>query len=138
MVQQTRPPVARGATVVLFAVIAMALIAVAGHLALSRVRFLTHAYIAQGVVEATPFGGSHPTIGFVTGAGQRVQYVQGGMIAGFRQGEAVRVLYLPAATNVEAVVDHWGALWGTSMLLAALSLCFAGASAQAFRRRRFS
>lgn len=136
MAERVLAPVARGVTFTVFGLIAILLMAVAGHVAWSRVQFLTHAETAEGVVEAIPYGGSHPTIAFVTGAGVRVRYMQGGMIAGFRPGDVARVHYLPESAGVDPVVDHWGAMWGTSALLAGLSLCFAGASVQAYPRRR--
>src|SRR5690348_3596358 len=56
-------------------------------------------------------GGSHPQVEFVTKAGERISYPQGGMIYGMKMGEQVSVRYLPDSPSRSATIDQFGAVW---------------------------
>ncbi len=86
-------------------------------------RFIAGAVVADGAVTRLNAGGSHPQIAFRTRDGATVSYPQGGMIAGFRVGQAVRVYYDPADPSGSAMVRSFGSVWGSSL---ALAICGAG------------
>ena len=72
----------------------------------------------SGTVTRLNAGGSHPEIAFRTQNGSIISYPQGGMIAGFRVGQAVQVLYDAVDPSGTARVRSFGSLWGTSLMLA--------------------
>ena len=82
-------------------------------------RFVAGALQDDGTVTRLNAGGSHPQIAFRTQDGSIVSYPQGGMIAGFRVGQAVRVLYDAMDPSGTARVRSFGSLWGDSLALAA-------------------
>ncbi len=90
----------------------LALLALAAWSASGTVAFAARAQAAVGTVSRLDAGGSHPHIEFRTGAGSVVSYAQGGMIAGFRPGQSVRVLYDAADPAGSARVATVGGLWG--------------------------
>lgn len=108
----------------LFALIGIVLLGITIDLTLDRRAFLAQAQGADGIVSHLNAGGSHPEIAFTTGAGEKISYPQGGFIFGYRQGQSVRVYYLPEQPAGSAVVDDSGALWGLSGLLGCLGLIF--------------
>lgn len=85
-------------------------------------RFISASTVTGGRVIALNAGGSHPQIEFTTSAGERVSYPQGGFIAGYKPGDAVRVRYRASDPHRTATVDRLGALWFWSILLALLGL----------------
>ncbi len=103
------------------------------HVAADRLDFVKNAARAPGIVSALNAGGSHPQIEFVSQAGTAVSYPQGGLIFGYRTGDAVQVLYRPADPRRTACIDSFGALWFLPILFALGSAFFAAASFIAFR-----
>lgn len=85
------------------------------------IAFLRSSTVANGTVEALNAGGSHPQVAFVTAAGERVSYPQGGFVFGWRVGDAVRVRYAPARPR-DAVMDRVGAIWTPAILLLVIGL----------------
>lgn len=96
-------------------------------------RFGQTAARASGEVARLNAGGSHPEIRFVTGAGEAVEYPQGGLVFGFRTGDRVAVLYDPAAPQ-QAVVDRVGARYGVPALGALLGAVLLAVAAGQRRR----
>lgn len=86
-------------------------------------RFGQTAAVAEGTVIALNAGGSHPEVAFTTAAGEAVHYPQNGLVAGYRVGDAVRVLYDPSDPR-HAVVDAVGARYGFAALGALLGSVF--------------
>ena len=91
------------------------LLVVGGVGALQTCRFVASATGSDGTVTRLNAGGSHPQITFGTPAGDIVSYPQGGMVAGFRVGQSVRVLYDPKSPRGTARVQTFGSLWGGSL-----------------------
>jgi hypothetical protein len=79
---------------------------------------------ADGVVTRLNHGGSHPEIEFVTAAGQKISYAQGGLIAGYYSGQKVRVLYRTNSPQLSPCVDTWGALWTWSIFSSVFGVVF--------------
>ncbi len=65
----------------------------------------------QGQVITLNAGGSHPEVTFTSSRGERVSFPQGGLIAGYKVGDTVEVLY-SADNATEATVDTFGARYG--------------------------
>jgi hypothetical protein len=86
-------------------------------------RFLATAAWADGVVVATPYGGSHPQISFITAASERVTYSQNGLIFGYQVGQRVQVRYQSGAPH-DAQVHSFGASWGFTLCGVFLGLAF--------------
>ena len=91
----------------------------------------THAFVgaasrAPGRVTRLNAGGAHPQIAFWAADGQTYSYPQGGLIAGYKVGDRVLVLYDPQHPQQGAVVDTFGALWGFPLLMGLLGLVFVG------------
>ncbi|BBT19008.1 MULTISPECIES: DUF3592 domain-containing protein [Pseudomonadaceae] len=108
----------------LFALLGLALLAAMAINASSRMGFLQSALIADGAVVALNAGGSHPEIAFTDSTGARVSYPQGGLIFGYQVGQPVKVHYQANDPTGSAVVDDFGALWGTAALLGVLGAVF--------------
>ncbi|WP_236211882.1 DUF3592 domain-containing protein [Metapseudomonas otitidis] len=108
----------------LFALLGLALLAAMAVNASSRMGFLQSALIADGAVVALNAGGSHPEIAFTDSTGARVSYPQGGLIFGYQVGQPVKVHYQANDPTGSAVVDDFGALWGTAALLGVLGAVF--------------
>ncbi len=106
------PTLLRGALLLL----GLALLTLAAWSAVGTAAFVARAQGAIGTVSRLNAGGSHPQIEFRTEAGSAVGYPQGGMIAGFRAGQSVRVLYEAADPAGSARVATFGSLWGESVL----------------------
>ena len=81
-------------------------------------RFMAGALRGSGTVTRLNAGGSHPQIAFHAQTGSIISYPQGGMIAGFRVGQAVQVLYDAVDPSGTARVLSFGSSWGTSLMLA--------------------
>ena len=96
-------------------------------------QFVGSAKSAAGVVMQLNAGGSHPQVEFTTDAGEVVSYAQNGMIANYRQGDAVEVLYNPQQPR-EAAVNNFWALWGFTILEFALGAVFVVMAQVAVRR----
>ena len=90
----------------------------------SRADFLQSALQADGNVVALNAGSSHPEIAFTDSSGARISYPQGGWIYGYQVGIQVKVYYRAEAPETSAVIDDFGALWGTSALLGLLGSIF--------------
>ncbi|WP_308725146.1 DUF3592 domain-containing protein [Metapseudomonas otitidis] len=108
----------------LFALLGLALLAAMAINASSRMGFLQSALVADGAVVALNAGGSHPEIAFTDSTGARVSYPQGGLIFGYQVGQPVKVHYQANDPTGSAVVDDFGALWGTAALLGVLGAVF--------------
>lgn len=109
---------------VLFALTGLAMIAAMVVHTSSRLDFLDSALQAEGNVVALNAGGSHPEIAFTDDSGARISYPQGGWIYGYQVGMPVKVYYRAEAPETSAVIDDFGALWGTSILLGLLGSVF--------------
>ena len=108
----------------LFALLGAGLIVLAGMQATRQYFFLHSAKEAAGRVVDTPFGGSHPKIEFTVPDGRSIKYSQGGLIFGYRVGDAVQVFYYEADPDRSACLRAVGALWGASFLLLLVGLVF--------------
>lgn len=108
----------------LFAVAGLVLLTATVVQTSSRVDFLKSALQAEGNVVALNAGGSHPEIAFTDDSGARISYPQGGWIYGYQVGMPVKVYYRPEAPATSAVIDDFGALWGTSVFLGLLGSVF--------------
>jgi len=108
----------------LFALLGLALLVAMAINASSRMGFLQSALVADGAVVALNAGGSHPEIAFTDSTGARVSYPQGGLIFGYQVGQPVKVHYQANDPTGSAVVDDFGALWGTAALLGVLGAVF--------------
>ena len=120
----------------LFAVVGVVLLAIAGYLASERYSLVAQASRAPGVVKSLNAGGSHPQIEFTSSTGEVVSYPQGGMIFGYQAGQPVEVLYRPQSPSSTAVINDRGALWGTAVLLGAMGLIFVLAGMGSFSSGR--
>jgi hypothetical protein len=103
-----------------FSMIAIALLTAAGYTAAVRLAFIRNAAAAEGTVVELNAGGSHPQIEFITVAGEKISYPQGGFVFGYRIGDRVRVRYDPSNPTATASLDTIGALWFAPLLLAVL------------------
>ncbi|MGE8413557.1 MAG: DUF3592 domain-containing protein [Pseudomonas sp.] len=123
----------------LFALIGIGLLVIAGNLALERREFIASAQTADGIVSDLNAGGSHPEIAFNTASGERISYPQGGFIFGYQKDQPVRVYYQPERPANSAVIDDPAALWATPGVLGVIGLVFViaglvGISSQRGRR----
>ncbi|MCA7903382.1 DUF3592 domain-containing protein [Burkholderia cepacia] len=89
---------------------------IAAFVAWSTHEFLQTAIAVPGEVVSLNAGGSHPQVEFVTKAGQRVSYPQGGMIYGMKVGDKVTVLYQEDAPLRSATIDRFGAVWNWTLM----------------------
>jgi hypothetical protein len=105
---------------VIFLAIGGILLSISAVTASSTRDFLKEAVVADGVVTALVAGPSHPDIQFRTVTGETITYSQGGWIGGYKEGQRVRIFYLPEDPHGSACVDDPGALWfvsgGTGLL----------------------
>ncbi|WP_430012756.1 DUF3592 domain-containing protein [Metapseudomonas otitidis] len=120
----------------LFALLGLALLAAMAINASSRMGFLQSALVADGAVVALNAGGSHPEIAFTDSTGARVSYPQGGLIFGYQVGQPVKVHYQANDPTGSAVVDDFGALWGTAALLGVLGAVFTATGLMSLFGRR--
>ncbi|CAM2913887.1 Protein of uncharacterised function (DUF3592) [Ectopseudomonas mendocina] len=90
----------------------------------ARLDLLDSALQADGNVVAPNAGSSHPEIAFTDNSGARISYPQGGWIYGYQVGMQVKVYYRDEAPETSAVIDDFGALWGTSAFLGLLGSIF--------------
>lgn len=74
----------------LFVLIGIGLLVIAGNLTLERREFIASAQTADGIVSDLNAGGSHPEIAFTTGSGEKISYPQGGFIFGYQKDQPVR------------------------------------------------
>lgn len=100
------------------------LLAISAYMGLARQTFLSEADIAPGMVISLNAGGAHPQIEFAASDGKTYRYPQGGMIYGYRTGQAVEVLYLQKNPQLTAVISDTGAIWGPAALIALIGLGF--------------
>ena len=107
-----------------FLLVGIALLAGAAATARGAARFMRTSQVAPGVVTRLLAGASHPEIRFATPDGRSFTYPQGGLVGGYRAGQAVRVRYLPADPDESASVDRWPAVWGATLLLSLLGGVF--------------
>lgn len=118
-------------------VIGVVLLVICGYLALDRHTFLSSAHKAPGIVKSLNAGGSHPQIEFTSSAGKVVSYPQGGMIFGYKTGQAVDVYYREEDPAMTPEIDDFGALWGASILMGVLGVAFVlGGAGEAFSWRK--
>ena len=117
-------PTPRRIPAALFCLVGAFMIIVAAWQGFDRVRFLRDAAVAPGQVTDLNGSGSHPQIVFHAD-GMRISYPQGGLIFGYRDGQAVQVRYLPEDPGATAVIDDVGAVWGATILVAVLGVCMA-------------
>ncbi|HBZ94948.1 MAG TPA: DUF3592 domain-containing protein [Pseudomonas sp.] len=108
----------------LFALAGLALITATVVQTSVRLGFLDSALQAEGNVVALNAGSSHPEIAFTDNSGARISYPQGGWIYGYQVGMQVKVYYRPEAPATSAVIDDFGALWGTPIILGLLGSVF--------------
>ncbi len=120
----------------LFGMVGLLMLTVVAFEVNHRLEFLRDAQIADGHVERLNAGGSHPQVAFTTAAGEQVSYPQGGMIFGYKPGQAVRVLYRPARPDLEPALDTFGALWGMTLMAEVIGLTFVCVCVRALIRRR--
>ncbi len=134
-VSASGPPLLRA---VVFIPLAVGLLVAAAFAAGGAQAFVRQSEAADGVVTRLLAGPSHPEIRFVTAAGQTAVYPQGGLVGGYKVGEAVRVRYRPADPRGSACVDRWPAIWGGTLLLLALGAgaAFAGVASALEAARR--
>ncbi|WP_175924537.1 DUF3592 domain-containing protein [Burkholderia latens] len=104
--------------------IGIAFLIIAAIIGWSTRGFLQTAIAVPGEVVSLNAGGSHPQIEFVTRAGERVSYPQGGMIYGTKVGDKVTVLYQPEAPARTATIDKLGAVWNWTLMAAIFGVGF--------------
>jgi hypothetical protein len=85
--------------------------------------FISKAKVTDGVVIATPHGGSHPDIIYTDASGKRRWLPANGWISGYKVGDHVRVLYNPA-DPLEQDIDDFGALYFWSLLCGFFGICY--------------
>lgn len=104
-----------GSTRILFVVLGAILIFAGFRAVRESVGIVRHDSVASGFVSRLNAGGSHPQIQFRTGSGEIVSYPQGGMVFGYRKGEAVKVLYDPREPSAGPIVKAFWPLWGGAL-----------------------
>jgi len=109
---------------IIFLLIGLILLALAGLNALGKRNFVQGAARAEGVVSALNAGGSHPQISFTTAQGRAVSFPQGGLIFGYRVGDKVEVLYNPADPAATATLSAVGAVWFSALIVAVIGAVF--------------
>lgn len=80
-------------------------------------RFVAHSEVARGRVSRLNAGGSHPQITFTTLRGETISFPQGGLIAGYKPSDEVRVRYRAADPRLSACIESFGALWSAPIML---------------------
>ena len=90
-------------------------------LAISRWQFVREASSANGIVVELKFGTSHPKIEFTLPNNEQVTYYQGGLIAGYKIGDKVHVLYLESDPRGTACIDTPGAIQAGSIIIVIIS-----------------
>lgn len=105
-------------------VIGVAFLIIAALTAWSTRDFLHTAVAVPGEVVSLNAGGSHPQIEFVTKAGERISYPQGGMIYGAKVGDKVTVLYRPDDPKQAPTIDRFGAVWNWTLTASIFSVSF--------------
>jgi hypothetical protein len=88
--------------------------------AVTTYSFVRRAVRADGTVIALNAGGAHPQIRFITPDEQVISYAQGGLIFGYKPGDAVRVLFDAMDPGGTATIDAFGAVWFNTLLLGVL------------------
>lgn len=117
-------------------VTSIALLIISGYMGLARQDFLSRADAAPGKVASLNAGSAHPQIEFAAADGKTYSYPQGGMIYGYRAGQAVEVLYLQKAPQLTAVINDAGAIWGPAVLIGLIGLGFGMLSMLTLYNRR--
>ena len=107
-------------------VLGIGALAIALWLAAGVRSFVLTAQRAPGTVVALNAGGSHPQISFTTRTGQTIAYPQGGLIFGYRQDDAVEVLYDPANPQGSATISAIGAVWSAPLIAGLVGAVFVG------------
>lgn len=85
--------------------------------------FIGSTQTADGVVIATPIGPHHPDVVFTGANGDRIEFSANGDISQ-NVGDRVRVRYRQDDPQHSAKLDTFGSLWGTSLVLLAMAICF--------------
>jgi hypothetical protein len=120
---------------ILFGCIGAALLALGIFMGVHGWHFIHTARHAAGKVVRQDYGCAHVQVSFVTAAGASIQYAQNGEVC-LETGQAIDVLYDPAAPKATATVNSVGALWGGSIWTGILGVVFlASALAVAFGSR---
>ena len=109
---------------ILFVVVGVGLVAISAVLGFGIRSFVARASEVDGIVVRLNAGGSHPEIEFTAADGRKVSYPQGGLIAGYRAGDKVRVYYDPENPRGTARLATFGALWFVPTLLLVLGIGF--------------
>ena len=85
-----------------------------------RARFLNNAARATGtIIDAQ----QHQQVQFKTADGQTIVFIQNGFLDG-QLGETVPVVYSPAEPQANAIVDRFWPLWGLSIWVLPMGICF--------------
>lgn len=106
----------------------------AAWLGVARAAFLGNAEQAAGRAMALNAGGSHPKTAFDTRDGAGFRYSQGGLVFGYREGDAVTVSFRPANPRGSACATAFGAVWGEPLMAAVAPLASLTWASLAFYR----
>ena len=87
--------------------------------------FVAAAHRAPGRVVKFNAGSAHLQVEFAAD-GHSYSYPQNGLIAGYKVGDRVTVLYEPRYPQQTAVIDGFGAIWGFAILMWLMGLVFTG------------
>ncbi|KPJ32088.1 hypothetical protein BMUNKI379_25150 [Burkholderia multivorans] len=99
------------------------LIAAAINVQLTR-EFMRTSIMVPGEVVKLNAGGYHPEIEFVTKAGERVSYPQGGIMSKMAVGDRLQVRYLAENPIPTARIDRFDSIWGNAVFFAVFGLGF--------------
>ena len=94
-----------------FTVIGFSLLAAGAATGLHTWQWVQRSAVVQGHVARLNAGGSHPEIEFTAASGETVSYPQGGLVAGWRAGDAVPVRYDPTTPARDPCIDRVAAIW---------------------------
>ncbi|WP_158914282.1 DUF3592 domain-containing protein [Caulobacter sp. S45] len=95
-------------------------------------RFIQRSEVVSGEVVKLDFGPAHGEVRFAPRQGGIVTYSQNGEVW-LHPGQGVRVRYDPARPNEGPVVDQPGAIWGPTIIVAALGVIFMAVGAALLR-----
>jgi hypothetical protein len=91
--------------------------------AYSTFNYIDSTLTADGVVIATPIGPHHPDVVFTDGDGNRITFSANGDISQ-NVGDRVNVRYSRKNPERTARLDTFSSLWGGTLMLLAVSVCF--------------
>ncbi|WP_052406225.1 DUF3592 domain-containing protein [Paraburkholderia heleia] len=89
----------------------------------STLDFIGATQTAPGEVVATPIGPHHPVVVFTDVDGNKVRFQANGDISG-NVGDQVTVRYSRENPERTAKLDTFGSLWGGTLVLLAMVVCF--------------